>query len=92
MDRYYSIIKGYRITEKGSRLNSQNKYLFRVDRGANKIQIKKAVETLYGVTVVSVNTTMVRGKKKRVRFVMGKTPDWKKAIVTLTEGQRIELK
>ena len=89
MDR---IIKGYRITEKGGRLSSQNKYFFRVARKANKIEIRKAVEALYGITVISVNTAIVRGKKKRVRYVMGKTPNWKKATVTVKEGDTIEFK
>lgn len=88
----YSIVKGYRITEKGSRLSTQNKYLFKVARHANKVEIRKAIEALYGVKVVSVNTSMVRGKNKRVRYVMGKTPDWKKAVVTLKEGNTIEFK
>ena len=70
----------------------QNKYLFMVARKANKVEIGKAVKAIYGVNVVSVNTFMVRGKKKRVRYVMGKTPDWKKAIVTLKKGDRIEPK
>jgi large subunit ribosomal protein L23 len=88
----YSTIKGYCITEKGSRLTMQNKYLFKVARAANKVEIKKAVEALYGVHVLAVNTSTVRGKKKRVRYVMGKTPDWKKAVVTLKKGETIEFK
>ena len=92
MTTNYSIVKGYCITEKGSRLGVQNKYLFRVARAANKIQIKKAVEALYGVSVLSVNTSTMRGKKKRVRYALGKTPDWKKAVVTLKEGDTIEFK
>ena len=89
---HYSIIKGFRVTEKGSRLGAQNKYLFKVARDANKVEIGKAIKAIYGVGVISVNTVSVRGKKKRVRYVMGKTPDWKKAIVTLKEGDRIDLK
>ncbi len=88
----YSIIKGYRITEKGSRLSMQNKYLFKVAKAANKVEIKKAIQALYGVHVLAVNTSTVRGKKKRVRYVMGKTSDWKKAVVTLKEGETIEFK
>ena len=86
----YSIIKSPLQTEKGAALKSYNKYLFHVDKKTNKIEIKKAVETIYKVKVKSVNTISVRGKKKRVRHIEGKTPDWKKAVVTLEEGQTIE--
>ena len=87
----YSIVKYPVITEKGTQLGPQNKYLFSVDIKANKPEIKKAIEEIYKVKVIGVNTMKVRGKKRRVRFQEGKTPDWKKAIVTLAEGQRIEL-
>ena len=87
----YSIIKYPLITEKGTKIAPQNKYLFSVDIKANKVQIKEAIEEIYKVEVAKVNTMKVRGKKRRVRFQEGKTPDWKKAIVTLAEGQRIEL-
>ncbi len=87
----YSIVKYPVITEKGTQLGPQNKYLFSVDIKANKIEIKKAIEEIYKVKVARVNTMKVRGKKRRVRFQEGKTPDWKKAIVTLAEGQSIEL-
>ena len=86
----YNIIKNPLQTEKGAGLSSYNKYLFRVDKKANKIEIKKAVETVYKVKVRSVNTISVRGKKKRVRYAEGRRPDWKKAVVTLEEGQAIE--
>ncbi len=87
----YSIIKYPLITEKGTKVAPQNKYLFSVDIRANKPEIKKAIEEIYKVEVAKVNTMKVRGKKRRVRFQEGKTPDWKKAIVTLAEGQKIEL-
>ncbi len=86
----YSIIKNPLQTEKGTALRSYNKYLFHVDKKANKIEIKKAVETIYKVKVKLINTISVRGKKKKVRYAEGKTPDWKKAVVTLEEGQAIE--
>jgi large subunit ribosomal protein L23 len=70
---------------------AENKYLFLVDRSSNKIEIKKAVEDIYKVKVSGVNTVMMRGKSKRVRYAIGKTPDWKKAIVTLKEGQKIDI-
>ena len=78
-------------TEKGSGMLPLNKYLFWVDRSANKIEIGKAIEEIYKVKVSAVNTIMMRGKLKRVRYAMGKTPDWKKAIVTLKEGSKIDI-
>ena len=91
MDGHYSIIKGYRITEKGSRLGAQNKYLFRVDKKANKIEVKKAIEDIYKVKVDAVHIMNIKGKKKRVRFREGMTSSWKKAIVTLNPDSRIEV-
>lgn len=78
-------------TEKGSKLLTQNKYLFKVDKNANKIEIKKAVEDIYKVRVDAVNIVNVRGKKRRVRFREGMTTSWKKAIVTLEPESRIEV-
>ena len=78
-------------TEKGSNLLPLNKYLFWVDKKANKIDIRSAVEELYKVKVKRVNTMIARGKKKRVRFIEGKTPDWKKAVVTLKQGDKIDI-
>ena len=60
-------------------------------RNANKIEIKKAVEQIYNVKVASVNTTLIPGKRKRVRQEFGHTPEWKKAIVTLQSGQKIDV-
>ncbi len=87
----YSVIKHLLITEKGTVLGTQNKYLFSVDRKANKVDIKLAVQEIYKVKVTAVNTMNVSGKKKRVRFKEGKTASWKKAIVTLAPGQSIEI-
>lgn len=87
----YKIIMSPLRTEKGTYLLPFNKYLFWVDKKANKIEIKNAVEELYKVKVEKVNTLTMRGKNRRVRYVEGKTPDWKKAIVTLKEGQKIEV-
>lgn len=89
-DSYSTIISPLR-TEKGTNLLPFNKYLFYVKKSANKIEIRKAIEEIYKVKVEKVNTITVRGKKKRVRFVEGKTPDWKKAIVTLKEGEKIDI-
>ena len=92
MNDSYDIIKSPLITEKGKMtLGPQNKYLFEVSNGANKIQIKKAVEEIYKVKVESVNTLISSGKRKRVRYAEGRTPDWKKAVVTLKEGSKIDL-
>ncbi|MFH1847920.1 MAG: 50S ribosomal protein L23 [Candidatus Omnitrophota bacterium] len=91
MKTSYDVIKSMMRTEKGTNLLIENKYLFLVARNANKIQIKRAVEEIYKVKVRDVNTVMCRGKKRRVRYVQGKTPDWKKAVVTLKEGSKIEV-
>ncbi|MBU3959018.1 MAG: 50S ribosomal protein L23 [Candidatus Omnitrophica bacterium] len=88
----YSIIKALIRTEKSTNLyEPQAKYLFLVDKVSNKIQIKRAVEEIYKVKVKEVNTLIAPGKLKRVRYQSGRTPDLKKAIVTLKEGQKIEV-
>jgi len=90
MKSAYSVIISPLRTEKGTTLLPYNQYVFLVGVKANKIEIKKAVEELYKVKVDRVNTMVVGGKKKRVRYVEGKTSDWKKAIVTLKKGHKIE--
>lgn len=85
------IIKWPVITEKASgSMDEGGKYAFAVDIRANKIEIRKAVEAAFKVKVTKVNTVSMRGKLKRVRWQIGKTPDWKKAIVTLKKGDKIE--
>lgn len=80
------------ITEKGTLLKGLgNKYLFRVDKKANKIEIKGAIEEIFSVHVTSVRTIHMPGKKKRMGRFEGKRPDWKKAVVTVKEGESIEL-
>lgn len=79
------------VTEKSSRLGSTNQYVFRVVRSANKIEIARSVEKKYGVNVLRVNTMNVRGKRVRVGRREGRTPGFKKAMVTLKEGQTIEI-
>jgi large subunit ribosomal protein L23 len=79
------------ITEKNTNLMSLNKYSFEVDRSANKMQIKQAIESIFNVSVTAVHTMNVRGKLRRRGMRYGYTADWKKAIVTLAEGDRIEL-
>jgi len=89
----HQIIKRPLVTEKSTRLmDTENKYMFRVDPRANKMEIKEAVEKLFNVTVVNVTAMNVRGKPRRLRFGQeGKRPNWKKAIVRLKEGDSIEL-
>lgn len=86
----YDILKALVRTEKGSSLEAQRKYQFRVAQNATKIDVKRAVQEIYKVKVDTVNTVLVPGKLKRVRFKSGYTSGWKKAIVTLSEGQKIE--
>jgi len=90
----YHIVKYPLITEKSTILREEkDKYTFRVDRRANKLEIKDAIETIFpGVEVVAVNTLNVRGKPKRFRSNRrGRKPDWKKAIVTLSPGDTIDI-
>jgi len=88
---YHSIIKEPSITEKNTGMRTaQNKYVFSVDRKATKIQVKAAVEHLFNVKVVSVNTIVVKGKFKRMGKSAGYRQDWKKAIVRIEKGQKID--
>jgi len=87
----YKIIKSLLHSEKGSQLLPFNKYVFEVDKRANKTEIRKAIEQAYKVMVKDVNTMIMSGKWRRVRFKPGKTPDWKKAVVTLRAGDKIDV-
>jgi large subunit ribosomal protein L23 len=89
----FEIIKTARLTEKGTRQGEKlNQFTVVADRRANKLQIKQAVQELFKVKVLRVNTLNVRGKSRRQRTVQaGKTMDWKKAIVTLKAGDKIVL-
>jgi large subunit ribosomal protein L23 len=78
------------LTEKATQLREQNKVIFRVNRKANKIQIRDAIQKLFNVTVVEVNTLIMRGKERRMGRGYAKLHNWKKAIVTLKEGDTIE--
>lgn len=91
MKTSYDIINTLIRTEKGTQLEPDRKYLFEVARAANKLEIKKAVEEIYNVKVASVNAMVVPGKRKRVRRDFGYSSDWKKAVVTLREGQKIDV-
>lgn len=79
------------ITEKAVDLMAENKYTFKVDKRANKIEIKHAVEEIFKVHVVEVNTINMKGKRKRLGRSEGMTSSWKKAIVTLADGDSIEV-
>lgn len=87
----YDVVNTLIRTEKGTVLEKDGKYLFMVSKKANKIQIKRAIEQIYKIKVQSVNTMVVPGKLRRVRQELGKTPEWKKAVVTLREGNKIEV-
>ncbi len=90
MKAYHHLIRGPIITEKTHSLReANNKLTLRVDVNANKIEIRKAIETLFKVKVLAVNTIQMMGKKKRLGKSEGKRPDWKKAIVTLAPGEKI---
>jgi large subunit ribosomal protein L23 len=88
----YDIVVRPIITEKSSLLkDTGNQYVFEVQRDANKIEIKKAVEKLFKVKVVSVRISNIEGKKKRVGRFAGKKPDWKKAIVKINPKDKITI-
>ena len=89
--RHYDVIVGPVITEKATMLSEHNKVVFEVAKTATKPQIKAAVEGLFGVTVVAVNTIVVKGKAKQFKNRPGQRSDWKKAMVRLAEGQSIDL-
>ena len=92
MKSIYDIIRRPIITEKSMAAMANRKYTFIVDPDANKIEIKEAVEKIFGVKVQKVCTMNMRGKVKRVGVHVGRRPDWKKAIVTLTpDSKAIEL-
>jgi len=88
----YSVIIRPLVTEKTMAGSAQNKYTFQVDPNANKIEIEQAVHQIFNVTVEKVNTLRVRGKTRRLgRFPEGRKPAWKKAIVTLKQGDTIQI-
>ena len=93
MNEPTNLIQNIRLTEKASLLGDKNnQYVFRVDPRANKLQIKRAIEEIFGKKVVRVNTCQYAGKKKRERRAdFGRRAHWKKAIVTLAAGEKIDL-
>ena len=87
----FDVIKKPQITEKGSlQRELHNQVCFEVDRRANKVEIRRAVEALFKVHVLDVSTMNMKGKKRRLGRNIGKRPDWKKAIVKLAPGDKIE--
>ena len=86
----YEIIKAPVVTEKTNNLASENVYVFKVDKKANKTQIKQAIESKFGVKVENVNTVNTQSKKRRVGKYTGYTSSYKKAYVKLKEGSKIE--
>ena len=91
MKDYTDVIEEVVVTEKSAGNAEKGVYTFKVAKSANKIQIKEAVEKAFGVKVKSVNTLNTKTKKKRVGRYVGERKSYKKAIVTLTSGQKIEL-
>ncbi len=92
LDRAYRIIQKPIITEKASDgASARNAYTFRVPKDANKVEIRNAVQQLFDVKVMSVNTLNVRPKTRRRGYAAGQTPAWKKAMVCLADGQTIDV-
>jgi len=89
--RDYDTILAPVITEKATLVAEDNKIIFEVPLAATKSEIKQAVENLFKVDVTKVNTIRVKGKTKRFRGIVGRRPDWKKAIVTLQDGQSVDV-
>jgi large subunit ribosomal protein L23 len=86
----YEVLRRPVITEKDTFLKNWNKYTFEIAQDANKLQVKEAVEKAFNVTVLDVNTMTVKGRVKRRGRFLGKTAGWKKAVVTLKPGDKIE--
>jgi large subunit ribosomal protein L23 len=93
MSDVYDNIQSVLLTEKATLLSEKlNKYVFRVPPSANKLQIKRAIEVIFKKKVADVNTANYAGKKKRERRAdFGRRPNWKKAIVTLKEGEKLDI-
>ena len=87
----YQVLRQPLITEKNTRLQAEGKYAFEVDRRANKVEIKQAVEKAFNVKVTAVNVMTVPGKERRVGRRVTRTAPWKKAIVTLRPGDKIDI-
>ena len=90
-ERMYDIVRAPVITEKATVISEHNQVTFRVPLDADKRQIKAAIEGLFNVKVTAVNTIRVKGKAKRFRGRPGQRSDWKKAVVSLAEGSKIDV-
>lgn len=90
-ERMYDLILAPIITEKSTMVSEHNQVMFRVPLTASKPEIKAAVEGLFNVKVTAVNTLISKGKTKRFRGIMGRRSDFKKAVVTLAEGNKIDV-
>jgi large subunit ribosomal protein L23 len=91
LERIFKVLLGPHISEKATVVAEEhNQYVFKVAKDATKLEIKKAVEQLFEVSVKAVRTAVVKGKTKRTRFGMGQRSDWKKAYVSLEQGQEID--
>jgi large subunit ribosomal protein L23 len=87
----YQVLKRPILTEKTDLQRDENQYVFEVDRSANKLQIKEAIETVFEVEVVAVNTMVMKPKRRRLgRKTITTRPAWKRAVVTLAPGERIQ--
>lgn len=89
-ERVYQIVLAPHVTEKASGISKSNQVVFKVRQDSNKLEIKRAVESLFNVKVKEVTTVNVKGKKKRFGRTIGVRSDWKKAYVTLHEGFAID--
>lgn len=89
-ENLYDVLVAPIVTEKSSAGMAYNQYTFKVLKNSTKHQVKQAVEHIFGVTVLSVNTILMKGKTKRFKGRLGMRSDWKKAIVTLKQGQTID--
>src|SRR3989344_669026 len=87
--RAYRILNSAHLSEKTNALSTVNRYVFKVNPKANKIDVKKAVEQTFDVHVIAVNVVNVKGKKRRMGRKFGRTSDWKKAVITLKAGEKI---
>lgn len=90
MSQYDIVLRPLNTEKTNIQHEDMNKVFFEVDKSSNRIEIKKAIESIFKVKVASVNTVQIKGKKKQRGKITGKRRDWKKAIVTLMPGERIE--
>ncbi len=90
MKNLYNIIKFPVVTEKSTKISENNQFVFKVDIGTSKDEVKKAIEKIFKVKVKSVNTINVKGKKKVFKGTKGKRSDYKKAVITLIKGETLD--